>query len=138
MYKLKNWIFLQVRVRGTPCKCCGRPQQRSSPGLWLRLTAVLKWSCLNAYGEYNIISSLLSLFLIYDKNTFHTPVVAEVAGPRDTSSSSHSQISKRYLATALRVSSSITTGHYLLNKGVHSKRLGSDNNAMKDTQQAYT
>ena len=28
----------KLQVRGTPCKCCSRSQQRSSPGLRLRLT----------------------------------------------------------------------------------------------------
>ena len=57
---------------------------------------------------------------------------------RYVSSSTDSQISKRCLATALRVSSSTTTGHYVLNKDVGPKRLGSENNAMKETQQAHT
>ena len=35
------------------------------------------------YGEYHILSSLFLLLLIYDKITFHTLVVEEVAGPRD-------------------------------------------------------
>ena len=54
------------------------------------------------------------------------------------SSSTHSHISERCLATALRVSSSITTGHYVLNKNVDPKCLGSKNNAMKEAQQAHT
>ena len=33
------------------------------------------------------------------------------------------------------MSSSITTGPYVLNKDVDPKRLGSENNAMKETQQ---
>ena len=33
------------------------------------------------YGEYYILSSLLLLLIIHD--TFHTPVVEEVADPRD-------------------------------------------------------
>ena len=41
----------------------------------------------------------------------------------------HSHISERCLATALRVSSSITTGRYILNKDLDPKRLGSENNA---------
>ena len=35
----KMYVFL--RVRSTPCKCCIRSQMRSSPGLRLRLTALL-------------------------------------------------------------------------------------------------
>ena len=46
---------------------------------------------------------------------------------RYLSSSTNSQISKRCLATALRASSSITTGHYVLDKDVDPKRLGSEN-----------
>ena len=34
-------------MRGTPCKCCSKSQQRSSPGLRLRLTALLVFSCEN-------------------------------------------------------------------------------------------
>ena len=30
----------KLQVRGTPCKYCSRSQQRSSPGLRLRLTAL--------------------------------------------------------------------------------------------------
>ena len=52
--------------------------------------------------------------------------------------STHSHISWRCLATAIRVSSSITTGHYVLNKDVDLRRLGSENNAMKEAQQAHT
>ena len=54
---------------------------------------------------------------------------------RYLSSSTHSQISKRCVATALRwVSSSITTGHYVLKKDVDPKRLGSENNVTKEAQ----
>ena len=44
--------------------------------------------------------------------------MVEVAGPREICQAvrTHSQNSKRCLATALRVSSSITTGHNVLNK----------------------
>ena len=57
---------------------------------------------------------------------------------RYSSSSIHSHISKRWLATALRVSSSTTTGHYVLNKDVDPKRLGSESNAIKEAQQSHT
>ena len=57
---------LQV-VRGTPCKCCSRSQQRSSPGLRLRLTPRLVLIA-HVYGEDHILSSILLLLLIiYDK-----------------------------------------------------------------------
>ena len=57
---------------------------------------------------------------------------------RYLSSSTHSHISKRRLATALRLFSSNTTGHYVLNKDVDPKRLGSENYATKEAQQART
>ena len=76
--------------------------------------------------------------MVYDKSTFHTPVVKEVAGPRDICQAVLSHISERCLATALRVSSSVTTGHHVLNKDVDPKRLGSVNNPMKEAQQAHT
>ena len=31
----------KLQVRGTPCKCCNRSQERYSPGLRLRLTPLL-------------------------------------------------------------------------------------------------
>ena len=65
-------------------------------------------------------------------------MVAEVAGPRDVCQAVLSHISERCLATALRVSSSITTGHCVLNKGADLKRLGSENNAMKEAQRPHT
>ena len=40
-------ILSKLQVRGTPCKCCSKSQQRSSPGLRLRLTALLVFSCEN-------------------------------------------------------------------------------------------
>ena len=57
---------------------------------------------------------------------------------RYLSSSTHSHTSEWCLATALRVSSSITTGQYVLNKDVDPKRLGSEKNAMKEAQRAHT
>ena len=57
---------------------------------------------------------------------------------RYLSSSTPSHISERCLATALGVSSSITTGHYVLSKDVDPKRLDSENNAMKEAQRAHT
>ena len=50
------------------------------------------------------------------------------------SSSTHSHTSKRCLATALRGSYSITTGHYVRNKDMDPKRLGSENIAIKEAQ----
>ena len=92
----------------------------------------------------NITFSSLLLLLIYDKSHFTHQVACGRRSWRPArylSSSSHSHISKRCLAAALRVSSSITTGHtghYVLNKDVDPKRLGSENNAVKEAQQAHT
>ena len=57
---------------------------------------------------------------------------------RYLSSSTHSYTSKQCLATALRVSSSITTRRYVLSKDFNPKRLGSENSAMNEAQQAQT
>ena len=62
-----------VPVRGTPCKCWGRSQQMSSPGLRLRLTPLLvlmKRVCM--YGEYHILWSLFLLLIFLTKHTSHT------------------------------------------------------------------
>ena len=65
------------------------------------------------------------------KHISHTCGRRSCRPARYLSSSTHSHTSKRCLATA-RVSSSITTGYYVLNKDVDPKRLGSGNNAMKN------
>ena len=71
--------------------------------------------------NYHILSSLLVL-LIYLK--YMTKHISHTCGRRSCRTaryllnSSHSHISERCLATALRVSSSITTGRYALNKDV--------------------
>ena len=57
---------------------------------------------------------------------------------RYLSSRTHSQISKRCLATAPWVSSSITNGHYVLKIYVDPKRLCSENNTMKEAQNKLT
>ena len=62
------------------------------------------------------------------KHISHTCGRRSCRPARYLSSSAHSQISKRCLATALRVSSSITTRHHVLNKDVDPKRPGSENN----------
>ena len=65
-------------VRGTPCKCS---QQRSRPGLRLRLTALLVLiACVWWISRSLITSSALDNMW---QSTSHTPVVEEVAGPRD-------------------------------------------------------
>ena len=71
------------QVRGTPCKRCSRSQQRSSPGLRLRLTPLLVlmervwW-----ISHYLITSSALDILRGIWQSTSHTPV-EEVAGPDD-------------------------------------------------------
>ena len=72
------------------------------------------------------------------KHISHTCGRRSCRPARYLSSSTHSHIFERCLATVLRVSSSITTGHYVLNKDVDHKRLGSENNNMKGAQQART
>ena len=76
------------------------------------------------YGEYHTLSRIRLLLLIYEKAHF-THLIEEVAGPRDIYQAVLSHISERCLAN-LRVSSSITTGHCVLNKDVNPKRLGSE------------
>ena len=62
------------------------------------------------------------------KHISHTCARRSCRPARYLSSSTHSHTSERFLATALRVSSSITTGHNVLNKEVGPKRLGSSIN----------
>ena len=64
----------------------------------------------------------------------------QVAGPRDICQAALTAIFPSGVLQQLFewVSSSITTGHYVLNKDVDPKRLGSENNAMKEAQQAHT
>ena len=86
----------------------------------------------------NITFSRLFFCSRYMTKHISPPVVEEVRCPRDIVKHTHSHTSERCLATALRVSASITTGQYVLNKDVDPKRLGSENNAMKEAQQART
>ena len=109
---------------------------RSSPGLRLGLTPLLV--LIERVSWISLLSSLLLLLIYYmTKHISHT-CGRSCRPARYLPSSTHSHTSKRCLATALRVSSSITTGHYVLNKDVDPKRLGSENNTMKETQQAHT
>ena len=131
-------MYVQVR---TPCKCCSRSQQSSSPGLRLRLTVLIVLIERVWWISHSLITSSSALFDTW-QSTFHTHVV-EAAGPRDIFVKQDSQsyfraVSCKCLATALRVSSSITTGHYVLNTDADPNRLGSENNAMKEAQQAHT
>ena len=74
------------QVRGTPCKCCSRSQQRSSPGLRLRLTPLLVFIervCMVniTFSHHFFCSWYIPGYSVW-QSTFHTPV-EEVAGPRD-------------------------------------------------------
>ena len=122
MKKLKKLDLFQ-QARTTPWLCCRRSQQRSSPGSWLRLTALfvlierLRWIPL---------LSLLFCSWYMTKPISHTCYGRRSCRPaRYLWRSDYIQISKRCLATALRVSSSITTRHYVPKKDVHPKRLSS-------------
>ena len=64
-----------------PCTCCSRSQQRSSPGLRLRLTAPLVLIERVWWISHYLITPYSALDIW--QSTFHTPVVEEVAGPRD-------------------------------------------------------
>ena len=64
-------------------------------------------------------------------------LLEEVSVPRDICQAVLTAIPPSgVLQTALRVSSSITTGHYVLNEDVDPKRLGYENNAKKEAQRA--
>ena len=62
----------------------------------------------------------------------------EVAGLRDICQAELTVIFPSGVLQQLFESSSITTGHCILNKDVDPKRLGSENNAMKEAQRAHT
>ena len=64
-------------------------------------------------------------------------MVEEVAGPRDICQAVLTAIFPSGVLQQLFESSSTTTGHYVLNKDADPKRLGSENNAMKEAQQAH-
>ena len=89
-------------MRGTPCKYCSRSQQRSSPGLWLRLTALLVLIARAWWISHSLITSS-ALDNIW-QSTYHKTCGRRSCRPaRYLSSSTHSHTSKRCLATALRV-----------------------------------
>ena len=123
-------------MRGTPCTCCSRSQQRSGLGLRLRLTALLVLIERVWWTSHPLSTS--SALDIWQKHISHICGRRSCRPVRYLSSSTHSHLSEQSLAKALRLSSSITTGHYVLNKDVDPKRLGSENNAMKEAQQAHT
>ena len=115
---------------GTPFKRCSSSQPRSRPGLRFRLTPLLLLIERVWWISHSLITSS-GLDNTWQKQISHT-CGRSCRPARYLSSSTHSHISELCHATALRVSSTITTGHYVLNKDVNPKRLGSENNAMKD------
>ena len=62
----------------------------------------------------------------------------EVASPRDICQAVLTAIFPSGVLQQHFEASSITTEHYVLNKGVDPKRLGSDKNAMKEAQRTHT
>ena len=62
----------------------------------------------------------------------------EVAGLRDICQAELTVIFPSGVLQQLFESSSITTGHCMLHKDVDLKRLGSENNAMKEAQRPQT
>ena len=82
----QNWCTYDnvktAGARGTPCKCCSRLRQRSSPGLRLRLTELWVLIARVWWISHSLITSSSALDNIW-QSTSHTPVVEEVAGPRD-------------------------------------------------------
>ena len=62
----------------------------------------------------------------------------EVAGLRDICQAELTVIFPSGVLQQLFESSSITTGHYVLNKDMDPNGLGSENNAIKEAQQAHT
>ena len=109
MYVYGDVKSQKLQVRGTPCKCCSRSQQRSSPGLRLRLTPRLVLIA-RVYGGYHILSSLLLLLIKYDRSISHTPVVEEVADPCDICQVLLTAI--YFQAMSCNSSSSVFLNHY--------------------------
>ena len=128
-------FLMKDKLLSAPCKCCSGSQQRSSQDLRLRLTSLLIFIERECW-----ISHSLYFFCSWDttKHISHPCGRSSCRPARCLSSSAHSQISKRCLATVLWVSSSTTTGHNVLSKDVDPKRLDSSNNAMNGTQQVHT
>ena len=53
----------KLHVRGTPCTCCSRSQQRSSPGLQLRLTPLLVLIEREWWVSHSLITSVLLIYM---------------------------------------------------------------------------
>ena len=123
---------LQVR---TPCKCCSRSQKRSIPGLRLRLTPLL--AVIERVCEYHILSLLLLLLIYMTKHISHT--CGRKLQARAIFVKKYSQ--PYVQAVSCNSSSSVFLNHYRAlrsKQDVDSTRLGSENNAMKEAQQART
>ena len=107
MYVYDDFKSQNLQVRGTPCKCCSRSQQRSRPGLRLGLTPRLVliervwW-----ISHFLITSSALDILRSIWQSTFPTLVVEEVAGPRDIGRAPYFQ------AVSCNSSSSVFLNHY--------------------------
>ena len=98
-------MYVQVR---TPCKCCSRSQQSSSPGLRLRLTVLIVLIERVWWISHSLITSSSALFDTW-QSTFHTHVV-EAAGPRDIFVKQDSQ--SYFRAVSCNSSSSVFLNHY--------------------------
>ena len=79
VHDVKTQNYRYVVLWEAEGKCCSRSQQKSSPGLWLRLTPLLVLIERVWWVSHSLITSALDIW----RSTFHTPVVQEVAGPRD-------------------------------------------------------
>ena len=92
------------------------------------------------YGEYHIQSLLLLLIILreYDKAHLTHLLLEEVVGPRDICQEVFTAIFPSGVWQQLFESSSIKTGHHVLNEDVDPKRLGYENNAKKEAQRAHT
>ena len=102
-------MFLQSTCTycSTPCKCCSRSQQRSSPGLRLRLTALLVLIERVWWISHSLIASS-ALDISYDNAHFYTPVVEKVADPRDIC---HAVLTD-FRAVSCNSSSSVSLNHH--------------------------
>ena len=121
---LSFFSYFSLRVRSTPCECCSRSHHRSGPGSWFQVN-----SAVSLDRTVNITFSH-HFFCSWDmtQHISHTRGGRSYRPARYLSGRTHSQVSKRCIATGLRVSSSISSGHCVLSKDVNPKRLGSENN----------
>ena len=93
-------VYLQVP--GTPCKCCSRSQQRSSPGLRLGETALLVLIELVRRISHYLITSFSALDILRSSKNHTSHTCGRPYRPaRYLSSSTNSHISERCHETAL-------------------------------------